>query len=165
VKEVFGRSKKDKKACEVYAVAAGKVIPVTEVKDEMFSEKLMGDGYAVLPIKGEVFAPIAGTIKSIFPTKHAIGIETENGIEVLLHMGVDTVELQGEPFEVLVKENQKVAKGDKVALMDISKIEKAGKATDLIIVFTNQEVVDEYKLAKSGASVEANEVIGTVSVK
>lgn len=162
---MLGRFKKDKKANDIYAVAAGKVIPITEVKDEMFSEKLMGDGYAILPAEGEIFAPINGTIKSIFPTKHAVGIETEDGLEVLLHMGVDTVELQGEPFEVFVKENQKITKGDKIAKADLSKIEKAGKASDLIVVFTNQEAVGEYKLIKSGECVESNEVVGSVSVK
>lgn len=141
------------------------VIPITEVNDEMFSAKLMGDGYAVLPIAGEVYAPIDGTIKSIFPTKHAIGIETEAEIEVLLHMGVDTVELQGEPFTVFIKENQTIAKGDKIAEIDLLKIEKAGYASDLIVVFTNQEAVGDYKLVKSGVFVKANEVVGTILAK
>ncbi|MGC3625441.1 PTS sugar transporter subunit IIA, partial [Enterococcus faecium] len=77
----------------IYAIANGKLIPITEVSDDVFAEKLMGDGYAVLPENGEIFSPIAGTISNIFPTKHAVGIQTDAGIEVLLLMGINTVDL------------------------------------------------------------------------
>ncbi|MDG3374879.1 glucose PTS transporter subunit IIA, partial [Vibrio parahaemolyticus] len=89
---------------DVYAVATGKVIPITEVGDEVFSQKMMGDGFAVIPESGEIFAPVAGKVTSVFPTKHAIGLVTDSGIEVLVHMGIDTVQLNGEPFTVFVKE-------------------------------------------------------------
>ncbi|MBL1229571.1 PTS transporter subunit EIIC [Enterococcus sp. BWB1-3] len=149
---------------DIYAVADGKVIPISEVHDDVFSAKMMGDGYAVLPENGEVTAPVSGKITTIFPTKHAVGILTDTGIEVLLHMGVDTVELKGEPFTLHISAGQTVKKGDKIATIDLSALEQAGKKPDLIVVFTNQDIVTAYELAKSGQMVSANEVVGNVTV-
>ncbi|MGL4697299.1 N-acetylglucosamine-specific PTS transporter subunit IIBC [Enterococcus larvae] len=150
---------------DFYAVADGKVVPISEVSDDVFSAKMMGDGYAVLPTNGEVFTPVAGKITNIFPTRHAMGILTDSGIEVLLHMGLDTVELKGEPFTLHVTEGQTVNAGDKIATIDLSALEKAGKKSDLIVVFTNQDVVSSYDLTKSGQAVKANETIGKTVVK
>ena len=126
---------------------------------------MMGDGYAVIPEDGEVFTPVAGIITSIFPTKHALGIKTDSGIEVLLHMGLDTVELKGEPFTLSVEENQVVKQGDKIATMDLNALKTHGKASDLIVVFTNQDIVSSYELTKSGQQANANEQVGKVIVK
>ena len=89
---------------EVVAVANGEVMPITEVNDPVFSGKMMGDGYAVKPADGKIVSPVAGQVKSLFPTKHAIGLETATGMEVLVHMGIDTVSLEGKPFTLMVKE-------------------------------------------------------------
>ena len=80
------------------------------MNDKVFAEKLVGDGYAVIPEDGNIYAPVSGTVETVFPTKHAIGIQTESGIEVLMHMGIDTVELQDEGFEVKVEKGQYVRK-------------------------------------------------------
>lgn len=149
---------------DIYAVADGKVIPISEVGDDVFSAKMMGDGYAVLPTSGEVSTPVAGKITTIFPTKHAVGILTDTGVEILLHMGVDTVELKGEPFTLHISEGQTVKQGDKIATIDLSALEQASKKSDLIVVFTNQDIVHSYELSKSGQTVSANEVVGKVTV-
>lgn len=154
-------SKTSKETFELYAPALGKIIPITEVGDPVFAEKMMGDGYAVLPEAKEIFAPISGTITSIFPTKHALGIETDNGLEVLVHMGINTVDLQGEPFTLYVKQAQRVERGQLLAVVDLAMLEKAGKQTDMIVVFTNSEKVKSLTIEKR-ALVEANEVIGQV---
>ncbi|OBS61673.1 PTS N-acetylglucosamine transporter subunit IIABC [Enterococcus mundtii] len=154
-------SKTSKETFELYAPALGKIIPITEVGDPVFAEKMMGDGYAVLPEAKEIFAPISGTITSIFPTKHALGIETDNGLEVLVHMGINTVDLQGEPFTLYVKQAQRVERGQLLAVVDLAMLEKAGKQTDMIVVFTNSEKVESLTIEKR-AMVEANEVIGQV---
>lgn len=154
-------SKTSKETFELYAPALGKIIPITEVGDPIFAEKMMGDGYAVLPEAKEIFAPISGTITSIFPTKHALGIETDNGLEVLVHMGINTVDLQGEPFTLYVKQAQRVERGQLLAVVDLAMLEKAGKQTDMIVVFTNSEKVESLTIEKR-ALVEANEVIGQV---
>ena len=146
---------------DIFAVANGKLMPITEVADDVFSQKMMGDGFAILPTNGEVFAPIAGTIINIFPTKHAVGIKTESGIEVLLHMGIDTVNLKGAPFTIYVEEGQKVARGQLIATMDLVALQSANKQSDLIVAFTNGEKVAKLTMDASGV-VKANAVIGHV---
>lgn len=149
---------------DIYAIANGKLIPITEVSDDVFAEKMMGDGYAVLPENGEIFSPIAGTITNIFPTKHAVGIQTDSGIEVLLHMGINTVDLKGEPFTLYVEEGQKVARGQLIALVDLAAIQSAGKNTDMVVVFTNGDKVQNLEI-KPARDVKANDKIGSVSNK
>ena len=105
----------------------GKLFLFLKLPDDVFSAKMMGDGFAVVPTDGEVSTPVAGKITSIFPTKHALGIQTDSGIEVLLHMGLDTVELQGGPFTLHVEEGQVVKQGDKIATIDLAALEQAGK--------------------------------------
>ncbi|MCA5012752.1 MULTISPECIES: N-acetylglucosamine-specific PTS transporter subunit IIBC [unclassified Enterococcus] len=165
VKEEVATSAATTKETELFAVANGKVIPISDVQDDVFSAKMMGDGFAVIPTDGEVTTPVAGKITSIFPTKHALGIQTDSGIEVLLHMGLDTVELKGAPFTLHVEEGQVVKQGDKIATIDLAALEAAGKKSDLIVVFTNQDIVDNYDLAKSGQETSANDTIGKVTVK
>lgn len=145
----------------VYAPSKGELIPISEVADPVFSEKMMGDGFAVLPEANEVFAPISGTILNVFPTKHAIGIQTDNGLEVLLHMGINTVDLKGEPFTLYVEEGQRIARGQLIAVVDLEMLEKAGKKSDMIVVFTNGAAVKELVI-RSNALVQANEVVGQV---
>ena len=130
----------------VYAPSKGELIPISEVADPVFSEKMMGDGFAVLPEANEVFAPISGTILNVFPTKHAIGIQTDNGLEVLLHMGINTVDLKGEPFTLYVEEGQRIARGQLIAVVDLEMLEKAGKKSDMIVVFTNGAAVKELSI-------------------
>lgn len=146
---------------DVYAPSKGELIPISEVADPVFSEKMMGDGFAVLPEANEVFAPISGTILNVFPTKHAIGIQTDNGLEVLLHMGINTVDLKGEPFTLYVEEGQRIARGQLIAVVDLEMLEKAGKKSDMIVVFTNGAAVKELAI-RSNALVQANEVVGQV---
>ena len=96
---------------EVYSVADGQVIALEQVKDPVFAQKMMGDGFAVEPANGNIVSPVSGTVSSVFPTKHALGLVTEAGLEVLVHIGLDTVSLEGKPFEVVVSEGQTVALG------------------------------------------------------
>lgn len=143
------------------APANGELIPIDQVQDEVFSKKMMGEGFAVVPENGEIAAPITGTIVSVFPTKHAIGIKTEDGIEVLLHMGIDTVDLGGEAFEIKVLEGEKVKAGKVVAIADLAKIQEADKMTTMIVVFTNDDKIENYHYDKTGL-VSRGETIGTI---
>ncbi|HCM86925.1 MAG TPA: PTS glucose/maltose transporter subunit IIBCA [Enterococcus sp.] len=143
------------------APANGELIPIDQVQDEVFSQKMMGEGFAVVPENGEIAAPITGTIVSVFPTKHAIGIKTEDGIEVLLHMGIDTVDLGGEAFEIKVLEGEKVKAGKVVAIADLAKIQEADKMTTMIVVFTNGDKIENYHYDKTGL-VSRGETIGTI---
>ncbi|MEJ1307960.1 PTS glucose transporter subunit IIA [Latilactobacillus sakei] len=120
-----------------YAVANGELIDIENVDDPTFAQKMLGDGYAVVPTDGKIVAPVDGTIMTIFPTKHAIGIKTTNGLEVLVHMGIDTVELNGAPFEVAVEEGQTIKHGDLLATVDLDQIVATGKQTAMMVIITN----------------------------
>ena len=139
---LFGKKKKSANVVAVYAPADGKVMPITEVKDDVFSTKMLGDGLAVKADNGEIFAPVAGEITTVFPTKHAIGITTEQGLEILIHLGLDTVELKGEPFETLIKVGDKVKAGDPIVKMDLDKIQAAGYDDTVIVVYTNMDLLE-----------------------
>lgn len=146
---------------EFAAPANGELIPIDRVQDEVFSQKMMGEGFAVIPENGDIASPVSGTIVSVFPTKHAIGIKTEDEIEVLLHMGIDTVDLGGEAFNIKVREGEKVKAGKVVAVADLAKIQEAGKMTTMIVVFTNGDKIENYHYDKTGL-VSRGETIGTI---
>ncbi|QIW54386.1 PTS transporter subunit EIIC [Lactococcus raffinolactis] len=150
---------------EVYAPAQGTLVAIDQVSDDVFSSKIMGNGFAIQPTENTVYTPIAGEISSIFTTQHALGIMTPTGLEVLLHMGVDTVDLKGEPFTMKVKAGQKVKAGDVIAIMDLAAVKAAGKGTDIIVALTNGEVVDQLTLTELGKAVTPNQTIGQVTLK
>ena len=136
---------------EVYSVADGQVIALEQVKDPVFAQKMMGDGFAVEPANGNIVSPVSGTVSSIFPTKHALGLVTEAGLEVLVHIGLDTVSLEGKPFNVHVAEGQKVAAGDLLVTADLDAIRAAGRETSTVVVFTNGDAIKSVKLEQTGS--------------
>lgn len=144
----------------LYAVATGNLIPISEVNDPVFSQKMMGDGFAIIPETGEIYAPIEGVVLSVFQTKHAVGMKMANGLEILLHMGIDTVELNGEPFNIKVSEGSKISQGTLIAEVDLQGIISAEKAIDMVVVITNMDAVKSFDLNKTG-QVNAGEEIGT----
>ena len=148
----------------IYAPVEGEVIMIGEVADPVFSQKMMGDGFAVRPKGQEIYAPVAGTITSIFASKHAIGILTPAGAEVLVHMGLDTVELNGAPFDVKVTEGASVTPETLLAVMDLTAVKAAGKGTDVVVAFTNREKIAGVTLEQTGEIAEQSQ-IGYVTVK
>ena len=136
---------------EVYSVADGQVVALEQVEDPVFAQKMMGDGFAVEPANGNIVSPVSGTVSSIFPTKHALGLVTEAGLEVLVHIGLDTVSLEGKPFTVHVAEGQKVAAGDLLVTADLDAIRAAGRETSTVVVFTNAEAIKSVKLEQTGS--------------
>lgn len=122
---------------ELTAPVNGHLIALADVPDDVFSAGMMGDGVAIEPSDGHVVSPIAGTIQAVFPTKHAIGIIGDNNEEILIHMGLDTVSLQGQGFETLVEAGQTVKAGDPLTNMDLTVIKEAGYATVIPILVTN----------------------------
>ena len=136
---------------DVYSVADGQVIALEQVKDPVFAQKMMGDGFAVEPANGNIVSPVTGTVSSIFPTKHALGLVTDSGLEVLVHIGLDTVSLEGKPFTVHVAEGQKVAAGDLLVTADLDAIRAAGRETSTVVVFTNGDAIKSVKLEQTGS--------------
>ncbi|MGO3790829.1 MAG: glucose PTS transporter subunit IIA [Enterococcus gilvus] len=146
------------------AVANGSVHPLEEAADPVFAEKMMGEGYFVEPTDGAIFSPVSGKISTVFPTKHAIGITTDSGLEVLLHMGINTVELDGKPFDILVSEGQTVTSDTQVATVDLTAVKAAGKGTSMMVLITNMTDVGTHVLEKTGA-VKASEEVFKATTK
>lgn len=128
-----------KKEEVIFNPVTGQVVPIEEVHDELFSSKALGDGFGILPTQSDIYSPVEGKVVSIFPTKHAISIVTKNGIELLVHMGIDTVELNGQGFDILVEENQKITQNTLLAKMDLEYVKNNQKSTDIMVIFTNLE--------------------------
>ena len=147
---------------ELFTVATGEVIALKDVNDPVFSQKMMGDGFAVIPATGEVTAPLSGKIVSVFPTKHAIGMQTAEGAEVLIHMGLDTVHMSQPAFEILVSEGQEVVAGTTIAQMNLDAIKNEGKETTIIVVFTDDKV-NGLTINKLGDT-ERGTVIGKINL-
>ena len=146
-------SRKDK-TMKILAPQTGKAVPVSEVPDPVFSGKVLGDGVGILPTEGGVYAPVSGTVVQVAETFHAVGIESDDGLEVLVHLGIDTVKLKGEGFTCHVKEGQHVSAGDKLIDMDLAFIESKGLSTVSPCIITN---VDNANLAVLPGEVTAGE--------
>lgn len=131
-----GQSKKLSKG-EVFSPIEGKVLPLSEAKDGAFSDGIMGKGVVIEPTSGEVVAPFDGTVMTLFPTNHAIGLISETGTEVLIHIGIDTVQLEGKGFEAFVKQGDIVKMGQKLVQFDIDTITSEGYNTQVPIIITN----------------------------
>lgn len=134
----------------VLTVADGEVLPITAVSDQVFAAKMMGDGFAVEPTNGAIYAPVTGLVTHVFPTKHAFGLLTDSGLEVLVHVGLDTVDLNGEPFIVKVSEGQRVSAGDLLAEADLAAITAAGGKTTVVVAFTNTTSIKAVNLVATG---------------
>ena len=128
----------------------GEMKPITEVPDAVFSGKMMGDGFAIIPAEGTIVSPVNGKIVNLFPTKHAIGIISDSGREILIHVGIDTVKLKGEGFEAFIAENDRVEAGQLLLKVDLDFIKKNAPSIITPIVFTNLEEGESVFMNKSG---------------
>ncbi len=145
-----------KKVGEVLAAPVqGKAVAISEVSDPTFGQEILGKGVAIIPSVGRVVSPVDGTVEMVFDTKHAISIVSDSGIQILIHVGLDTVSLKGAPFKAYVEAGQKVKTGDLMLEFDIAAIQAAGLETITPIVICNTE---DYKEIK--ASVDKDVVTG-----
>ena len=151
-----GNKEQEVKKEQIVPLTNGELVNISQVPDEVFSSKMMGDGFAMKTSDGIIVSPVEGTIVTVFPTKHAVTINSVDGREVLIHLGVDTVSLKGEGFETFVEENQKVKVGDKLVKMDVEFIEKNAKSSMPIVVFTNLSEGESVKLVEG--TVKAGEL-------
>lgn len=143
----------------IYAPVEGELVDLTTIKDEVFSSLAMGNGVAIRPVKGEVKAPFDGIITTFFPTGHAIGMEADNGAEVLIHVGMDTVSLDGEGFVPQVKEGDRVKKGQLLLKFDMDVIKAHGLETITPVVLTNTDDLQSVSPVKSGKATEKDVII------
>ncbi|MBU7463919.1 N-acetylglucosamine-specific PTS transporter subunit IIBC [Lactiplantibacillus pentosus] len=150
---------------DFYSVVNGQYVDIEAVADKTFADKMLGDGFAINPSDGTICAPIDGTVSTVFPTKHAIGFKTASGLEILLHMGIDTVELNGGPFEILVQADQSVQHGEVVAKVDLNAINTAGKDATMMVIITNMAAVNLMKFKMLSSQVNVSDEIMLVTTK
>lgn len=138
-----------KKEKNLSSVANGRIIGLSKVPDQVFSQKILGDGFAVVPTNGNFFSPIDGTITDVTETLHAYCITSRDGLEILVHIGIDTVELKGEFFTSLVKKGDPIHRGEAIALADIDAIKEKGYNTTTMVVITNTEKLKEFRVLEA----------------
>lgn len=163
-KNASEKSENLSKDITVYAPLVGKVKALTEVPDPVFSAKAMGEGMAIEPQKGEVYAPFDGYIETVFNTKHAIGIKSNQGIEVLIHIGLDTVKLNGQHFETLVEEDQRIERGDLLIKFNQEAIKSLGYPLITPIVITNSERLKDVDFYQ-GDHINIDEKLMLINIK
>jgi len=148
---LFGFGKK--KTETLYSPVLGELKELRNVSDPMFAQGVMGQGFGVVPLDEKIYSPVEGTIESVFKTKHALGIKTKSGLEVMVHMGIDTVELKGAPFNILIKEGDKVKSHTPIAIMDLDMIKDAGKDPVILTIVTNTtDMLEKSELASKDSS-------------
>lgn len=160
---LFKKSKQEAKL-EILAPVNGEIIPLEEVPDPVFSEKMMGEGIALIPSDGKFHSPVKGKVIQVAPTKHAIGILAEDGTEILMHIGLETVALKGEGFKVKVETGDEIAVGQLLVEADIAYIREHAKSTVTPIVITNSLNSDkQYMPTTEKESMAGDTVLITVS--
>lgn len=143
----------------IYSPLQGELMALNDVKDEVFSGGIMGAGVAILPTNGEIRAPFDGTVLSVFKTKHAIGLISKQGVELLIHVGLDTVNLNGHFFDIKVSESEEVKKGDLLGTFDLDEIKKAGYDTTTPVIVTNSAALADVITLNLGKNVDNNQKI------
>lgn len=138
---------------EISVPLNGEVIALEKVNDPVFSEKTMGDGFAVIPTDGVIKAPFSGKVEAVFPTKHAIGLKSKSGVEVLIHIGINTVELNGKYFDIVIEAGDDIQKGQKIGSFDIEDIQSEGYDPTTVIVLTNLNDLNEVDMFDSNGKI------------
>ncbi|KOS23684.1 PTS glucose transporter subunit IIA [Bacillus anthracis] len=163
-KKLFGLGSKTNEET-IVAPLTGAVKNIEEVPDPVFAGRMMGDGFAIDPTEGVVVSPVDGEIVHLFPTKHAIGIQSEGGTEILIHFGFDTVKLDGEGFEAHVSEGQAVKAGDKLISFDLELIREKAKSTITPIVITNTDAAESIKTTVGVTATKGSTEVMKVTMK
>ena len=155
LKKLFGK-KEVLKDETILAPLTGSIVQLAEVPDPVFSQKMLGDGIAIMPTDGTVVAPFDAEIVQVFPTKHAIGLRGKSGLEVLIHIGLETVALNGEGFETFVQQGDNVKAGDKLVTFDMAYVGEKANSLVTPITLTNGEIVESFTVSED-SSVNAGE--------
>ncbi|MDP8078531.1 PTS glucose transporter subunit IIA [Phocoenobacter skyensis] len=155
--KLFGSKKAESQEVKIYAPLAGEIVNLEDVPDVVFSEKIVGDGVAIRPTGDTMVAPVNGTIGKIFETNHAFSIESEDGVELFVHFGVDTVELKSEGFTRIAAEGQKVKVGEPVIKFDLAFLEEKAKSVLTPVVISNMDEISN--LVKKSGDVVAGETV------
>lgn len=164
LKNLFNKRNSSKlKELHIFNPIEGEIISIEDTPDEVFAGKMLGDGFAIIPKDNKVYSPVSGEIKLLFPTLHAVAIETEEGIELLVHIGMDTVGLKGEGFTAYIKVGDKVKKGDLLLSFDKNIIEAKAKSSISPIIITSMDKVSSISV-DGGMKLQGEKVV-TVELK
>ena len=161
-KDIFGTKEE---RIQIVAPVAGKLVPLSEVSDPTFSEEILGQGAAVIPSENQFFSPVDGTVTTVFPTGHAVALTSADGVEILLHIGLDTVKLNGKHFTIHAEEGQQVKKGDLLLEADLEQIKSEGYNIITPVVVCNTEEFSEIGMAKGGQGTVGDVIINIIKRK
>lgn len=156
--KLFGKKENTVKEVKIYAPLSGEVVNIEDVPDVVFSEKIVGDGIAIRPNGDTIVAPVNGTIGKIFETNHAFSIESEDGVELFVHFGIDTVELKGEGFNRLAEEGQKVKVGEPIIKFDLAFLNEKAKSVLTPVVISNMDEISNLQKF-SGEVIQGESVV------
>jgi len=159
----FFKKTKEEEWIEIYSPLNGKVLDISMVPDEAFAQKMIGDGCAIDPSEGSVYSPVAGEV-DIFDTNHAVSFETEKGLELIVHFGIDTVKLGGEGFQRVGKPGSKVQPGDELVKYDLEFIKANAKSVITPVVINSMDEVEDLKIVASG-DVKVGDLLMKVKLK
>jgi glucose PTS system EIICBA or EIICB component len=162
-KSAVQETKESAQAETIASPLSGEIVPLSEVPDQVFSQKMMGDGFAIMPTDGTVVSPVDGKIVNVFPTKHAIGIESVGGHEILIHFGIDTVKLNGQGFEAHVNQGDEVKKGQPILSVDLEYVKNNAPSIVTPIIFTNLQPNETIHVKKQGAVTKGEDRIVEIS--
>lgn len=157
-KKLFKKDKESKNG-EIFAIQSGEVVSVTEVPDAMFAQKILGDGVGLIPEDNSIYSPVSGTVDVVANTSHAVGIKTNDGLDVLVHIGLETVGLEGKGFDVKVKVGDKVNAGDLLAEVDFDYLKEKGFEIITPIIITNMDDIKEIKINTGKATAKETVII------
>lgn len=149
---------------KIYSFAKGELIDITKVPDPIFSQKKIGDGFAIIPSDGEIFSPISGEVVQIFPTKHTVGIKSYNGLEILIHIGLDTVKMNGDGFKTHIQTGDFVSVGDKLISFSLDLLKEKSVSTIIPCVITKMDKIENFELLNK-TNVKQKEEIAIVKLK
>lgn len=155
---LFNSNAKDN-SIKIGAPISGKLVSIKEVSDPTFGEEILGKGAAVIPDDGKVYAPADGTVSTVFPTGHAVAMATDDGVEILIHVGLDTVKLDGKHFTIHAQEDQKVKKGDLLLEVDLGQVKAEGYDTITPVVICNSDDFAEITMAQPKDVVHGDEIL------
>ena len=164
-KKLFGKGKEVNKNIEIYAPLTGEYVKIEDIPDPVFAQKMMGEGFGINPTEGEVVSPIEGKVDNVFPTKHAIGLKADNGLELLVHIGLDTVQLDGEGFEVLVNSGDTVQVGDPLVKFNLEYISNNAKSVISPVIITNTDQTSAININDVIAIVKGETKVVDVTMK
>ena len=162
--KLFGKQEEQVQELVLSSYMKGKVVEITEVPDPVFAQKMMGDGFAIIPEEGKLVSPVAGEIIQVFPTKHAFGIKSDE-VELLIHVGLETVAMKGEGFDVAVSAGDRVEVGQTLLTYDLELVKE--KAKDIITpcVVTNMDAVASIDVLKLNESVDFSQEVAKLKLK